>query len=321
MQTRLTNLLGIQYPIVQGGLAYLAVAPLAAAASCAGALGQITATTLSGTSELADQIRQARTLTERPFGVNFVATQRLPVAEMIRVAVEMNVPVLSFAGGDPAPFLLQLDGTNVRKLVAVANVRQAQLAESLGADAVIAIGAEAGGHIGRDDLSTLVLVSRLAESVSVPVVAAGGIATGAGLAAALALGAEGIAMGTRFVATVECPAHEQYKQLLVNSTEQDTLVINRGSGAAGRVVTTPWVRHVMSQINRRADPDEWLRHFRGRSNRAGAVEGDLEHGFVWGGQGLGHIKRTVTVDELIKQIIEEAAVAIARINRTVQPGK
>ena len=240
MKTRVTEVFGIKYPIVQGGLAYLAYAELAAAVSNAGGLGQITAATIGSPEKLREEIRKVRKLTNKPFGVNFAIAKHDNggnYQELLEVAIEEKVPAISLTGANPQPVFERIKGENIRTLVLVAGVRQAQKAEELGADAVMAVGQEGGGHLGRDDIGTMVLIPRVVDSVSIPVLASGGIGDGRGLLAALSLGAEGIEMGTRFIVTQECiHANEKYKQAIVNAKETDTAVIKRTLGAPGRVL-------------------------------------------------------------------------------------
>ncbi|MCG0314339.1 MAG: nitronate monooxygenase, partial [Calditerricola sp.] len=219
MKTRVTELLGIRYPIVQGGLAYLAYAELAAAVSNAGGLGQITAMTIGDPEALREEIRKVRRLTDKPFGVNFAIGQHgRPYEDLLQVAIEERVPVISVTGGNPTPLVETIKPHGIKVLVLVSSVRQAKKCEEIGVDAVMAVGQEGGGHLGRDDVGTMVLIPRVVDAVSIPVLASGGIGDGRGLVAALALGAEGVEMGTRFIATKECVhAHERYKQALVES--------------------------------------------------------------------------------------------------------
>ena len=171
-KTRITELLGIDYPIIQGGLAYLAYAELAAAVSNAGGLGQITAMSLPGPDELRKEIHKVRELTDRPFGVNFaIGDHGRSFSHMLDVAIEENVPVVSMTGGNPTPIFEQLEGTSIKKLVLVAARRQAEKAEQLGADAVMVVGHEGGGHLGRDDIGTMVLIPQVVDAVSIPVIA------------------------------------------------------------------------------------------------------------------------------------------------------
>ncbi|MER2072079.1 MAG: nitronate monooxygenase, partial [Psychrobacillus sp.] len=241
-QTRVTDLLGTKYPIVQGGLAYLAYSDLCIAVSEAGGLGQITAMSLSTPEELRQEIDKVREHTNKPFGVNFAIGQTgRPYEHMLEVAIEENVPVVSMTGGNPAPILDALDKTNIKKLVLVASKRQALKAEQLGADAVMVVGQEGGGHLGRDDIGTMVLIPQVVDAVSLPVIASGGIGDGRGWMAAHALGAEGIEMGTRFIATKECiHASEAYKNAILSKEETDTVVIKKELGSPARAIRNSW---------------------------------------------------------------------------------
>lgn len=306
VKTRLTELLEIQYPIIQGGLASLAYAELAAAVSNAGGLGQITATSLPSGEALREEIRKTRSLTKQPFGVNLAISQHHAVDELLDVVVEERVPVITLTGGNPGPIFQRLAGVPVRKLVLVAAVRQAQKAESLGADAVMAVGQEGGGHIGRLDTGTFVLVPRVVDSVKIPVIASGGIADGRGLVAALALGAEGIEMGTRFVATKECIAHAAYKQALVNGEETGTVVIKRSIGAPGRVVDTEWAQEVLKVEEQGLSASDLWPYVNGDRNRQAALDGDLDHGYAWAGQSMGLIHSVTSVAELMAEMLQTA---------------
>lgn len=314
MHTRVTRMLGIDLPIIQGGLAYLARAELAAAVSNAGGLGQITATTLAGAEALAAEIRRARELTSRPFGVNLAIGHR-PLDDLLDVVRAERVPVVSLTGGNPAPYVDAVKRSGAVLMVLVAGVREAEKAERLGADVIIAVGAEGGGHIGRHDTGTMVLVRRVVESVAVPVVASGGIADGRGLAAALALGAEGIEMGTRFVATQECPAHDNYKTALVAAREFETLVIERTIGRPGRVLPSPYVTQLLDAEARGAGIEELRPWVAGEVNRRAALEGALEAGFVWAGQAAGLIRHVPSVAELLSWIRTDADEALAALCR------
>jgi len=306
-ETRITKLLNIQYPIIQGGLAHLAYSELASSVSNAGGLGQITAMSLPSPERLREEIKKTRMLTNKPFGVNFAIGQHgRSYSEFLQVAIEENVSVVSVTGGNPAPFFEQLKGIPIKKLVLVAAKRQAQKAEELGADAVIVVGQEGGGHIGRNDLSTLVLVPQVVDSVSIPVIASGGIGDGRGLMAAISLGAEGIEMGTRFIATKECVhAHENYKMALVNGDESGTTVIKRSLGAPGRAITNSWTDKIL-QLEEEFGTYEALKDFiSGEANKRFAHDGKLEEGYGWAGQVMGLIKDVPNVKELINRIIDE----------------
>lgn len=292
-------------PIVQGGLAHLAFAGLAAAVSNAGGLGQITATSLDTVDQLEEQIREVRRLTDRPFGVNF-ALGRRDIGAMLELVIDERVPVVSLTAGNPEPVIQRLRGTGIRILVLVAGVRQAQKAEALGADAVIAVGFEGGGHIGRDDIGTIVLVRRVVKSVGIPVLASGGIGDGCGLAAALALGAEGVEMGTRFIATQECIAHPHYKEALLRGRETDTVVIERTLGRPGRAVRTAWAEAILAAEARGASVEELVPMISGKMNKRAAIEGAMDEGFAWAGQVMGLIEDIPTCGELIRRMVDEA---------------
>src|SRR5258708_27583508 len=237
MHTRFTDLVNIRYPIVQGGLAHLSFAELAAAVSNAGGLGQIGSACFATPEELRANIQKLKGLTDKLFGVNFPIGHS-PLNTFLDVALAEEPAVISITGGNPEPFLrrIQQSGVSGHTMVLVAGVRAAQKAESLGADAVIAVGFEGGGHLGRDDIWTIVLAPRIVDSGKIPRLASGGIADGRGMAAALALGAEGIELGTRFVAVRESNAHPHYQQALVEAKETDTVIIKRSVGQPARAL-------------------------------------------------------------------------------------
>ena len=306
--TRVTELLQIKYPIIQGGLAYLAYADLAAAVSNAGGLGQITAMSLRDPNLLRAEIQKVRTLTDKPFGVNFaIGLHGIGFEEMVRVAVEEEVPVITMTGGNPAPIFELLKGTAIKKLVLVAARRQAQKAEQLGADAVMVVGQEGGGHLGRDDVGTMVLVPQVVDSVKIPVIASGGIGDGRGWLAAHALGAEGIEMGTRFIATKECvDASEAYKEALLASTEADTTIIKRSIGAPARALRNEFTTKIL-EIEEKTPTYEALKDYiSGSANKRFIYDGNQNEGFGWAGQVTGMIHDIPTVAELINRMVAEA---------------
>jgi NADH:quinone reductase (non-electrogenic) len=305
MKTRVTEIFGIKYPIVQGGLAYLAYAELAAAVSNAGGLGQITAATLRTPEKLREEIQKVRTLTDKPFGVNFaIARHDGQYQELLEVAIAEKVPAISITGANPQPVFERIRGENIRTLVLVSGVRQAQKAEELGADAVMAVGQEGGGHLGRDDLGTMVLIPRVTDSISIPVLASGGIGDGRGLLAALALGAEGIEMGTRFIATQECiHANEKYKQAILNAKETDTVIIKKTLGSPGRVLKTGYTLGLIESEHEGATYEDLKDMISGQANCRYIYEGNEEDGFGWAGQVIGLINTIPTVQELFDEMI------------------
>lgn len=305
MKNRVTELLGSQYPIIQGGLAHIATGGFAAQVSNAGAFGQITATSLPAPEHLVAEVDIARQRTSRPLGINLAIGHR-PLDPFLEVAIRMKPRVISLTGGNPAPYLPRIKEAGILAMVLVSGARQAQKAEQLGADIVIAVGYEGGGHLGRDDVGSLVLTRKVVQSVSVPVVASGGFGDGHGLVAALAMGAEGIEMGTRFLATEECPIHARYKEALLDFQETDTTIIGRSLGIPGRVLATGFSSMIFDREQKGGPPEGLLPLLAGKRNRLGALDGKLEEGYVWSGQGVGLISDIPPVAELIARIMDEA---------------
>jgi len=315
-QTRVTELLGIKYPIIQGGLAYLAYAELCAAVSEAGGLGQITAMSLSSPEDLRSEIKKVKKLTNKPFGVNFAIGQTgRPFSHMLDVALQEKVEIVSVTGGNPTPFFEQLKGTGVKTLVLVAAKRQAVKAEELGADAVMVVGQEGGGHLGREDIGTIVLVPQVVVAVSIPVIASGGIGDGRGWMAAHALGADGIEMGTRFIATSECVhASQAYKDALLTSSETDTTVIKRTIGTPARAISSIWTEKILQVENETPNYEALKTFISGEANRRFIHDGDVENGFGWAGQVTGLIKDVPSVHELFERMLKDAGEIRTRWN-------
>jgi enoyl-[acyl-carrier protein] reductase II len=306
--SRVTDILNTQYPIVQGGLAYLAYSELAAAVSNAGGLGQITAMSLGAPDALRVEIKKLREKTSKPFGVNFAIGQHgRGYEEFVEVAIEEKVPVISMTGGNPAPIFDMLEGVDVKKLVLVAAKRQAIKAEELGADAVMVVGQEGGGHVGRSDVGTMVLIPQVVDAVSIPIIASGGIGDGRGLMAALSLGAEGIEMGTRFIATKECVhAHQVYKQAIVESNENDTVVIKKSIGAPGRAIANKWTDQILKIEKDSGGYEDLKDYISGVANKRYIYDGKIDEGFAWAGQVMGLISDVPSVKDLIAKMILEA---------------
>ncbi|MGG3800310.1 NAD(P)H-dependent flavin oxidoreductase [Metabacillus fastidiosus] len=309
-RTEITDLLHIKYPIIQGGLAYLAYSELAAAVSNAGGLGQITAMSLSSPEKLRDEIRKTYAKTENPFGVNFAIGQHgRPFSHLLDIAIEEKVPVISMTGGNPAPLFDQLKGVDTKKLVLVASKRQAVKAEQLGADAVMVVGQEGGGHLGRNDTGTFVLVPQVVDAVSIPVIASGGIGDGRGLMAALSLGAEGIEMGTRFIATKECVhAHGNYKKEIVTSDENNTVIIKKSLGTPARAIANDWTEKIIQLENKFGSYEQLKDYISGEANKRYIYDGKIEEGFAWAGQVIGLIHDVPSVSELFSRIIKDAEI-------------
>lgn len=307
-ETKITKLLNIKYPIIQGGLAYLAYSELAAAVSNAGGLGQITAMSLDTPEDLRREIKAVKELTDKPFGVNYAIGQHgRPFEHMLEVAIEERVPVITMTGGNPKPIFDMLEGVETKKLVLVAARRQAEKAEELGADAVMVVGQEGGGHLGKADTGTMVLIPQVVDTVSIPVIASGGIGDGKGLMAALALGAEGIEMGTRFIATKECVhAHERYKQKLVEADEMSTVVIKRSIGAPARALRNEWTDKILEIEQTNPTYEALQNYISGKANRKYIYDGKEKEGFGWAGQVIGRIHDVPSVAVLFERMLKEA---------------
>ncbi|MCA0987913.1 NAD(P)H-dependent flavin oxidoreductase [Guptibacillus algicola] len=312
--TRLTTLLGIERPIVQGGLAYLAYHELASAVSNAGGLGQLTAMSMNSPELLKEEIRLTKSKTLNPFGVNFAIGQHgRPFEEMVEAALEEGIDIISVTGGNPKPVFDMVRGTNTKVLVLTAGKRQAVKAEELGADAVMVVGQEGGGHLGKDDTSTMVLVPQVVSAVSIPVIASGGIGDGRGLMAALALGAEGVEMGTRFIATKECThAHESYKNRIITSKETDTVIIKRSLGAPARVIRNQFAERIQEIESRDEGYESLKEYISGEANKRFIYDGKDEDGFAWAGQVIGSIHDVPTVKELFDRFDDDASKVIEK---------
>ena len=313
-RTRICQLLGIEYPIIQGGMTWIANAELAAAVSNAGGLGIISpnAGMEDGgdvVANLRSQIAKARSLTDKPFGVNF-PLQDPEIKEQLDVAIEEKIPVVTTSAGNPATYTPYLKEAGIKVLHLVASARHARGAEGRGVDAVIAEGYEAGGHNGFDELPTFVLVPQVVDAVQIPVVAAGGIADARGFLAALALGAEGVQMGTRFMATDECIAHQNVKEAIVAAIDTGTAISGRKLGPT-RGLKNELTAQLLEMESRGASAEE-LQSFIGSGRaRLGKVEGDLANGEAYAGAVAGMITGIASAGEIVRSIVEESDAILA----------
>ncbi len=306
-RTRICDLLGIEYPIIQGGMTWVANAELAAAVSNAGALGIISPNAgmkLEGdvVEHLRSQIRKAKSLTDRPFGVN-LPVQIPEIRELIDVLMAEGVKVVTTSAGSPALYTGLLKEGGVKVLHVVASVRHALSAERHGVDAVIAEGYEAGGHNGFDELPTMVLVPQVVDAVSIPVVAAGGIADARGLVAALALGAEGVQMGTRFVATYECVAHQNFKDGMIKASDTGTVITGRKLGPS-RVLKGEFASKLLEMESKGATPEELLAFIGIARSRTGELDGDMTQGEAYCGAIVGMVTEIVSAGDVVRGIVE-----------------
>lgn len=300
MKTRITDLLGIEYPIIQGGMAWVAEYHLAAAVSNAGGLGLIGAANAPA-EWVREQIREVRKLTEKPFGVNIMLMS--PNAdEVAKIIVEEKVPVVTTGAGNPEKYMELWKESGVKVIPVVASVAMAKRMERCKADAIVAEGTEAGGHIGEN--TTMVLVPQIADAVSIPVIAAGGIADGRGIAAALLLGAEAVQMGTHFVVTKESQVHQNYKNCILKAKDIDSRVTGRTTGHPVRAIRNQMTKEYLKLEKEGASLEE-LEILTLGGLRKAVVDGDVVHGSVMAGQIAGLVKEEMTCEELIEKLVKE----------------
>ncbi len=309
MHTRFCDVFGVDYPIVQGGMQWVGRAELVSAVAEAGGLGFLTALTQPTPEALADEIRRCRELTDKPFGVNLTILPAItppPYAEYRDAIIESGVRIVETAGANPAEHLPVFRAAGVKVLHKCTSVRHAVKAEELGVDAVSIDGFECAGHPGEDDIGGLVLIPATAQRLDIPIIASGGFADARGLVAALALGADGINMGTRFLATREAPVHENVKRRLVEATELDTELIFRPLRNTARVAGNAISRKVVSILDGGGRFEDVRPLVAGARGRAVFEQGDLDEGIWTAGIVQGLIDDIPTVAELIERMVAEA---------------
>ncbi len=317
-ETKITEMLGIEYPIILGGMMWLGRAGLAAAVSEAGGFGIITALSTPRLSELKDEMRRVKDLTDKPFGVNVSMLPVLTPGDMtdkiIDVICDEGCAAIETAGRSPQPYVKKIHSAGIKLIHKVPAIRYAQKAESVGVDAVTIVGFECGGHPGMDDVTSLILIPLAADKLKIPVIAAGGFGDGRGLVTALALGADAVLMGTRFVATKECIAHPGFKQWLLRMRETDTMIIERSIRNACRVARNKAAEEVLEMENKGATLEELLTVMGGTLGRKAYIDGELDAGVVSIGQIVGMIDDIPTVKELFERIISQAKETIHRLD-------
>lgn len=302
IKNRVTELLKIKYPIIQAGMVWASGWRLASAVSECGGLGLLGAGSMKS-ELLREHIRKCRAATSKPFGVN-VPLLREDAPDLIQAVIEEGVKIVFSSAGHPGKFIDILKKNDVTVVHVVPSPKFALKAESVGCDAVVGEGVEAGGHNGADELTTLALIPQLADMLKIPVMAAGGIADGRTILAAMALGAEGVQIGTRFAVTVESSAHENYKKRIVEAKDNDTVLILKKIGLV-RTLKNEYTDKVMAAEAKGADAEE-LREILGRKReRLGIFEGDENQGMMEAGQSVGLIKNIPTVSELFVQMMAE----------------
>lgn len=309
MKTEVTKILGIEYPVIQGGMAWVAEANLAAAVSNAGGLGVIGAANAPA-EWVREQIRVAKKLTEQPFGVNIMLMS--PYAEEIaKVVAEEGVKVVTTGAGSPEKYMKMWKEKEIKVIPVVASVALAKRMERCGADALIAEGCEAGGHIGEN--TTMVLVPQIVDAVNIPVIAAGGIVDGRGMAAAFLLGAKGVQMGTHFVTTTECMVHENYKKAILKAKDIDSRVTGRSTGHPVRALRNQMTKKYL-ELEKKGAGFEELELLTLGSLRKAVVEGDVVNGSVMAGQSAAMVKEECSCKELIEKLVKETDALIGGLD-------
>jgi len=309
-QTPLCHQLGIRVPILQGGMAWVATASLAAAVSNAGGLGIVAAGNAPAHVVEAEIIR-TRSLTNKPFGVNVMLLSPF-VDEVVEVVCRQQVPVITTGAGNPGKYMEQFKAYGAKVIPVVPSVALAKRMEKQGADALIVEGTEAGGHVG--ELTTMALVPQVVKAVKIPVIAAGGIADGNGLLAALALGAQAVQMGTRFVCSIECEAHPAYKEMLLKAGDRDAIVTARSTGHPVRVLKNKFTRELIRMEKEGISQDELEQMGTGRL-RIAVQDGDIENGSVMAGQIAGLMQDILPCAEIINQIMTDAERQLETLNQ------
>ncbi len=307
LHTRVTTLLGIEHPIIQGGMAWTATAELAAAVSQAGGIGIIGAGHMP-TDLLREEIRKAKALTDRPFGVNLMLLTP-HIDDIVTMVIEERVPVVTTGAGNPGKYMDDLKAVDIKVIPVTPSVALAKRMEDIGADAIIGEGMESGGHIG--ELTTMVLIPQLVDAVSIPVIAAGGVADGRGVAAAFALGAEAVQVGTRFMCAEECTIHPAVKERVLKAKDRDTVVTGRSTGHPVRVLKNRLARIIMD-LDRENRPEEIERLGTGKLALA-MREGDTEMGSLMAGQCAALVDRIQPASEIIEEMMTEAETVMRKL--------
>ena len=314
IKTKLCELLGVEYPIIQGGMAWVANASLASAVSNAGGLGLISAMN-SNADQLRAEIRKAKEMTDKPFGVNIMLLSPY-VNEVAQIVIDENVKFVTTGAGNPGKFMKAWNAAGIKVMPVVPSTAFAKLAERNGAFAVIAEGGESGGHIG--DLTTMTLVPQVVDAVSIPVIAAGGIADGRGIAAALMLGAVGVQVGTRFLVARECTIHPIYKERVLRARDIDTIVTGRKLGHPVRSLKSQFSREFAQCEKDPSYSNEDLEKMGGGALRVAVLDGDELKGCFMAGQIAAIVKKEQTAKEMIEEMFQEAETLLRGMNQWVK---
>ncbi|MFC1821149.1 NAD(P)H-dependent flavin oxidoreductase [Thermodesulfobacteriota bacterium] len=320
LQTKMTEILGIQYPIQCGTMGGgITNAELVAAVANAGGFCCLGAATYPTKDELMDEVKKTQDMTDKPFGVNVTLTPELAATatpeERIDWIMESGVKILETAGRNPAPYRKQIVDGGLIHIHKCARVRDAVKMDEMGVDMVSLVGTECGGHPSMEEVTSLVLIPAALDRISGPLIAGGGFADGRGLIAALALGAAGVNMGTRFMVTKECPIHEDTKQKLIETPETETVLVMKSLNNPSRVLRTPGAERILELEARGASLEELIPHISGKVAAKGWLEANFDEGMFPGGQIVGRIHDNPTVAELMQRIVDEAVEAKERISK------
>jgi len=308
INTSICDLLGIQYPIIQGGMAWIAGGKLAAAVSEAGAMGTIGSGN-SPPSWLREQIGIAREITSRNFAVNLVLTSPY-LEENLALIIKEKIPVVATGGGNPGPFMAKFKEAGIKVMPVVASVALAKRLERLGADALVVEGVESGGHVG--EMTTMCIVPMVADEVKIPIIAAGGIADGRGVAAALALGAQGAQLGTRFICAEEANVHPAYQEKVIKTRDRATVVCGVSTGHPVRAIQNSFAREYLKMERDGADKEVLIKLGSGRYPLA-AVDGDMENGSILAGQIVGLVKQVQRSSQIVDEIMAETVLILKKL--------
>jgi NADH:quinone reductase (non-electrogenic) len=310
LQTKMTEILGIKYPIQCGTMQGISTAELVAPVANAGGFCCIPSATFNTKEEFMEEVKKTKGMTDKPFGVNVglfpSMVQTAGAEERIGWVIEAGVKILETAGRSPAPYRKQIVGGGLIHIHKCARVRDAVKMDREGVDMVSIVGTECGGHPSMEEVTSLVLIPTALDKITTPLIAGGGFADGKGLMAALALGAAGVNIGTRFMATKECPIHPDFKRKLVETAETDTLLVMKSLGNPSRVLKTPGAEKIIELESKNASLEELAPYISGRIAAAGWKEGTFDKGMYPGGQVVGRINDIPTVAELIQRMIDEA---------------
>jgi enoyl-[acyl-carrier protein] reductase II len=310
LRTSICDLLGINYPVIQGGMAHLGTAELVSAVSNAGGLG-IIGTGYYEPDWVRDQIERTREKTERPFGIN-IQLRSPHIEQVVRIILEERIKIITTGAGNPARYMPDFKQAGIKVIPVIAGVSSAVKVQEVGADAVVAEGMESAGHIG--ETTTMALVPQVVDSVRIPVIAAGGIADGRGLAAALALGAKGVQMGTVFACSQECIAHPEYKKKILEANDRSTVITGRTTGLPLRSLKNSLTEQYTALEEGGATPEELDLFGQGRMY-LGLIDGDVDEGSLLAGQISGMIKEVRPVKDIIEEIVAEAETVITNLSK------